>query len=107
MAKRTAVRTTSHSLVTADQIDGSILVIRGQKVLLDEQLAAFYGVEVKRLVEAMKRNIDRFPDDFMFQLNRNEWIALRSQFATLDGPTNLRSQFATSKADVARLRSRL
>jgi hypothetical protein len=100
MAKRKAVRTTGRSLVTAEQIDGSILVIRGQKVLLDEQLAVFYGVEVKRLVEAMKRNINRFPADFMFQLDREEWVALRSQFVTLKNPTNLRSQFATSSSTV-------
>jgi hypothetical protein len=96
MAKLKAARTTGRSLVTAEQVDGSILVIRGQKVLLDEQLAGFYGVETKKLVQAMKRNISRFPDDFMFQLNREEWVALRSQFATIEGSTNLRSQFAAS-----------
>lgn len=69
-------------------------------MLLDEQLASFYGVEVKRLVEAMKRNIDRFPADFMFQLDRDEWIALRSQFVTSSGKTNLRSQSATSRLAV-------
>ena len=74
MATRKAVRSAKSTSLTTEQIDGSILVIRGHKVLLDEQLAAFYGVETKRFVEAMKRNIERFPDDFMFQLNRDEWV---------------------------------
>jgi ORF6N domain len=82
MAKRKAIRATKPAAPTTDQVDGSILVIRGKKVLLDEQLAAFYGVETKRVVEAVKRNNARFPDDFTFQLNREEWEALRSQFAT-------------------------
>src|SRR5260221_13426222 len=92
MAKRKASRTTKTSPLTTDQVDGSILVIRGHKVLLDEQLAAFYGVETKVLVQAVKRNVSRFPEDFMFELNREEWVALRSQFAAL----NLRSQTVTS-----------
>ncbi|MGD9636481.1 MAG: ORF6N domain-containing protein [Pirellulales bacterium] len=96
MAKRKTVRDTSRAVVTAEQIGGAILVIRGQKVLLDEQLAVFYGVEVKRLVEAVKRNIGRFPGDFMFQLDPDEWAALRSQFATLNKAKNLRSRFVTS-----------
>ena len=105
MAKRKAARSTSRALVTAEQIDGSILVIRGQKVLLDEQLAAFYGVETRVLVQAVKRNIGRFPDDFMFQLDREEWVALRSQFATIDTASNLRSQIVTSRSGASRLRS--
>jgi len=59
-----------------------IYEIRGQKVMLDRDIAGLYGVEVKRLNEATKRNIDRFPSDFMFQLTQNEWEILRSQFAT-------------------------
>lgn len=81
-------------------VEQSIVVIRGHKVLLDEQLAEFYGVETKKLIQAMKRNIDRFPDDFMFQLTSEEWDALRCQIGTLDtepeGP-GLRSQFVTLK----------
>lgn len=65
-----------------DQVERSILVVRGQKVLLDEQLAAFYGVATKVLVQAAKRNRDRFPDDFMFQVTSDEWDILRSQFVT-------------------------
>src|SRR6185369_5412960 len=75
-----------------EQIGQSILVIRGQKVLLDEQLAGFYGVETKALVRAMKRNIERFPADFMFQLDPAEWESLRYQIGTI----NLRYQIGTS-----------
>ena len=59
-----------------------IYEIRGQKVMLDSDLAVLYDVEVKRLNEATKRNIERFPEDFMFQLTHDEWNNLRSQFAT-------------------------
>jgi phage regulator Rha-like protein len=64
------------------QIQSLIHEIRGQKVMLDRDLAELYGVEVKRLNEAIKRNIKRFPSDFMFQLTQKEWDVLRSQFAT-------------------------
>ena len=56
-----------------------ILFIRAQKILLDTDLASLYGVTTSALVQAVKRNLDRFPDDFMFQLDANEWEALRSQ----------------------------
>lgn len=57
-----------------------ILVIRDQKVLLDTDLAGLYGVTTKVLAQAVKRNADRFPDDFMVQLDDEEWESLRSQF---------------------------
>ena len=60
-----------------------ILVARGKRVLLDADLAAFYGAATKRFNEQVKRNLARFPEDFMFQLNVDESAALRSQFATL------------------------
>ena len=63
-------------------IQKMIYEIRGQKVMLDRDLAELYGIEVKRLNEAVKRNIERFPSDFMFQLTEDEWDNLRSQFAT-------------------------
>jgi len=63
-------------------IQDMIFDIRGQKVMLDRNLADLYGVEVKRLNEAVKRNIERFPIDFMFQLAQDEWKYLRSQIAT-------------------------
>ena len=94
------------------QIQSMIYEIRGQKVMLDRDLAVLYEVEVKRLNEAVKRNIERFPSDFMFQLTDDEWNSLRSQIATaneqIEGNNqdithkplleveDLRSQFATS-----------
>ena len=59
-----------------------IFDIRGQKVMLDSDLAALYEVEPKVLNQAVKRNIERFPGDFMFQLTQDEWKNLRSQFVT-------------------------
>ena len=59
-----------------------ILLIRGEKVLLDSDLAKLYGVETKVLVQAVKRNIERFPKDFMFQLTQEEYQLLRSQIVT-------------------------
>ena len=69
-------------LVVVDNIESLIKVIRGQQVMLDHDLATLYGVETKRLNEQVKRNIKRFPEDFMFQLTKDE--CLRSQFATLN-----------------------
>ncbi|HET6992393.1 MAG TPA: ORF6N domain-containing protein, partial [Bacteroidia bacterium] len=62
--------------------DSMIYLIRGHKVMIDEDLARIYGVTTKRLNEQVKRNLDRFPKDFMFQLTEKEIISLRSQFAT-------------------------
>jgi len=82
------------------RIQSKIYEIRGQKVMLDHDLAGLYEVEVKRLNEAVKRNIERFPKDFMFQLSKNEWDSLRSQFATSNDKRDcLRSQFVTSKSN--------
>ncbi len=63
-------------------IDDLIQTTRGQKVILDTDLAELYGVPVKRLNEQVKRNMERFPADFMFQLTAEEWAVLRSQIAT-------------------------
>ncbi len=65
-----------------EKIQDFIYVIRDQRVILDKDLAKLYGVETRRLNEQVKRNIDRFPEDFMFQLTEKE-VALRSQIATL------------------------
>ncbi len=70
------------SLVPVDRIESSILLLRDQKVILDHDLAMLYGVETKMLVRAVKRNLDRFPDDFMFQLSSEEIARLRCQFGT-------------------------
>jgi hypothetical protein len=67
------------AVVTGEQITQSILVFRGHKVLLDEDLATLYGVATGVLVQAVKRNIRRFPADFMFQLTDAEWTVLRSR----------------------------
>lgn len=63
-------------------IEPLILTLRGQRVILDADLAEIYGVPTKRLNEQVKRNADRFPEDFVFQLTDEEWRDLRSQFAT-------------------------
>jgi ORF6N domain-containing protein len=69
-------------VVPAPAIEKRIYVIRERQVMLDEDLADLYGVETKRLIEQVKRNLERFPDDFMYQLDREETAALRSQIAT-------------------------
>jgi len=70
------------TLVPPERIEQSILLIRGHKVILDSDLARLYGVTTKRLNEQVKRNLSRFPEDFMFQLTESETDLLRSQFAT-------------------------
>jgi hypothetical protein len=69
-------------LAPAERIEHAILVLRGQKVMLDSELAALYEVPVKALNQAVKRNLDRFPEDFMFQLTQEEAASLRSQSVT-------------------------
>ena len=72
------------NLVLTERIESRILFMRGQKVLLDSDLAALYEVEVRTLNQAVIRNLDRFPDDFMFQLTEAEWaFCLRSQIVIL------------------------
>ena len=70
------------SLTASSSVE--ILVLRHHRVILDERLAALYGVEVKVLNQAVKRNLERFPEDFMFQLTAEETARLRSQTVTLD-----------------------
>jgi hypothetical protein len=72
----------SAAVVVAEAIASRILLLRGHKVLLDAELAELYGVETKVLVQAVKRNLERFPDDFMFQLTNQEFNVLRSQSVT-------------------------
>jgi ORF6N domain len=69
-------------LIAAPAIEKRILVVRERQVMLDEDLAELYGVETKRLIQQVKRNLKRFPEDFMFQLTKGEAEALRSQIAT-------------------------
>lgn len=81
------------SLVPTERVEQKIFMIRDEKVMLDSDLAELYGVETGALNRAVKRNIERFPEDFMFQLTPEELDALRCQFGT----SNLRSQFGISK----------
>ena|SRR5271165_6620407 len=71
-----------HDVVPIDQIQTRIIVLRGHRVLLDADLAAFYGVPNKALNQAVKRNVDRFPSDFRFQLTFEEVANLKSQIVT-------------------------
>jgi len=71
------------SLIQPEQIEQAILLIRGQRVMLDRDLAALYGVETKNLTKAVQRNRDRFPPDFMFQLTADEADRSRFQIGTL------------------------
>ena len=74
------------AVIPVERIERAILSIRGEKVMLDNDLAELYGVETKVLNQAVKRNIERFPADFMFQLTQEEYddlVRLRSQFVTL------------------------
>jgi len=80
-----------NSIVAAEQITSHIYRVKNQKVILDSDLAILYGVQTKVLNQAVKRNIQRFPKDFMFQLNADEWIrlkldreSLRSHFVTIE-----------------------
>ena len=70
-------------LIPQEHIENKILLIRGQKVMLDRDLVKLYGVSTKRLNEQVRRNIRRFPPDFLLYLNKEEAKSLRSQFATL------------------------
>jgi hypothetical protein len=65
-----------------DHITRAITIVRGHKALLDTQLAALYGVETRVLIQAVKRNKERFPDDFLLQLTPEEWASLKSQLVT-------------------------
>jgi len=85
------------NLIAVESVAQRILLIRGQKVMLDADLAELFGVPTKRFNEQVKRNLDRFPADFMFQLTEDEHESLRSQNATLNKYESLRSQFVTLK----------
>ena len=101
-AKRNIIK-----LIPEERIINKIHIIRDQKVMLDFDLAVLYEVETKRLNEQVKRNVDRFPKDFMFRLTSKEWNFIRSQFATtsaqnIDSQSSqgIRSQIATASAEI-------
>jgi phage regulator Rha-like protein len=81
-------------------IHNKIYEIRGHKVMLDYEIAEMFEVETRTLNQAVKRNIERFPEDFMFQLTENEWGMMRSQIATSSGSSALRSQNMTLNEDI-------
>ncbi|HOZ61437.1 MAG TPA: ORF6N domain-containing protein [Smithellaceae bacterium] len=88
-----------YPIVKKDDIQKRIYTIRGVQVMLDSDLAEFYGVDVKRLNEQVKRNIERFPQEFSFQLTVKENNLLRSQIATLEDESSLRYQIGTSNKE--------
>lgn len=100
-------KTKDSALVPVERITHSILLLRGHKVLLDADLAALYGVATKVLLQAVKRNIERFPEDFMLQLTAEEWSALRSQIVTSNAQRGGRryAPYAFTEQGVAMLSS--
>lgn len=99
------VPVTEQSLVPADRITSAIVMLRGHKVMLDADLAALYGVETKVLVRSVKRNADRFPDDFMFQLSATEFANLRSHVGTSSWGGRRYPPYAFTEQGVAMLSS--
>ncbi|MFH0820462.1 MAG: ORF6N domain-containing protein [Candidatus Peregrinibacteria bacterium] len=85
-------------MIPIERIGNMIYVVRGHRIMLDAHLATLYGVPTGRLNEQLSRNKDRFPEDFAFQLNKDEWNSLRCQIGTLDVnfALNLKSQIAIS-----------
>ncbi len=72
-----------NAIIPIETIIDKIIILRGERVMLDHDLAEMYGVETKQLKRAVRRNINRFPEDFMFQFANEEHRALRRQFGTL------------------------
>ena len=95
------------SLILVERIEKTILYMRGEKVILDRDLAKLYGVSTKTLNQAVKRNLDRFPEDFMFHLSREEAeIVSRSQTVTLKRGANIKYlPYAFTEQGVAMLSS--
>ncbi|MBP9855101.1 MAG: ORF6N domain-containing protein [Candidatus Omnitrophica bacterium] len=93
-------KTSKFTIITSpESIESKIIFLRGHKVMLDKDLALLYGVETKVLNQAVKRNLERFPEDFMFQMTKEEFENWMSQFVTSSNtePGSLRSQFVTLK----------
>src|SRR5688572_4329442 len=95
--------TSVRAILPDENIISKIYFIRGQKVMLDEDLAILYQVETKRLNEQVKRNVERFPKDFMFQLNPKEFEDLKSQFATSSWGGRRKLPFAFTEQGVSML----
>ena len=112
MAKKNEIaKVDTATIQPVEQIESLILTIRGKQVILDRDLARLYGVETRRLNEQVRRNMERFPEDFMFQLTREEFENWKSQFAisnydedmssqiAMTSDENMKSQFATSSGE--------
>lgn len=93
------------SVLPAERIERLIYLIRNQKVVLDSDLANLYGVETKRINERVKRNLERFPNDFIFQLTKAEYTDLRSQIATSNWGGRRTLPYAFTEQGVAMLSS--
>ena len=108
MAKKNEIeKVETASIQPVEQIESLIITVRGKQVILDRDLARLYGVETRRINEQVKRNIERFPEDFMFQLSKEEFENWKSQIATSNEDEVLTSQIATSNADPSTLRSQI
>lgn len=108
MAKKNdIVKAEAAAIQSVEQIESLILTIRDKQVILDRDLARLYGVETRVLNQAVQRNIERFPEDFMFQLTKEEAESSRSQFVMLnaDGDENMSSQFVTTSKDATNMSS--
>src|SRR5436189_4979650 len=95
-------------LIPLERIEGAILLIRGQRVMLDRDLAMLYRVATKALLQAVKRNLQRFPEDFMFQLSKEELENWRSQIVTSNSAAKMslrRRPYAFTEQGVAMLSS--
>jgi hypothetical protein len=93
------------AVIPIERITRAILLIRGQKVMLDQDLAYLYGVATKALNQAVRRNKERFPEDFMFQLTREEVLNPRSQFVTAEARNIKHLPYAFTEQGVAMLSS--
>jgi hypothetical protein len=94
------------ALIPAERIERGILVLRGEKVMLSPDLARLYGVQTRVLVQAVKRNLKRFPSDFMFQLSKEEFENLKSQIVTSSwGGARRAAPYAFTELGVAMLSS--
>ena len=92
-------------IIPVERIQNSIYLIRKQKVMLDKDLAVLYGVETKVLIQAVKRNIERFPSDFMYQLTDKDFTILRSQIVTSSWGGRRYNPYAFTEQGVAMLSS--
>lgn len=102
MAKKNEIaKVESASIQPLENIENLIHVIRGKQVMLDRDLARLYGAETRVLNQAVQRNIERFPGDFMFQLSKDEFENWKSQFAISIPNENMSSQFVTTSFKIA------